>query len=63
MMKCVRLLRFPGCQGTQGGEPKVKRALRKAIFSSRQTMPDLIGPPHRYLWRATASVAKPKQVL
>ena len=28
----VRLVRFPGWQGTQGGEREVKKALRKALF-------------------------------
>ena len=28
----VRLVRFPGWQGTQAGEREVKKALRKALF-------------------------------
>ena len=28
----VRLVRFPGWQGTQAGERQVKQALRKALF-------------------------------
>ena len=29
----VRLVRFPGWQGTQAGEREVKKALRKALFN------------------------------
>ena len=28
----VRLVRFPGWQGTQAGEREIKKALRKALF-------------------------------
>lgn len=28
----MRLIRFPGWQGTQAGEREVKKALRKALF-------------------------------
>lgn len=31
----VRLVRFPGWQGTQAGEREVKKALRKALFKYR----------------------------
>lgn len=31
----VRLLRFPGWQGTQAGEREAKKALRKALFKCK----------------------------
>jgi type I restriction enzyme R subunit len=46
----VRLVRFPGWQGTQGGEREVKKALRKALFKYKlHAEEDLFEKAYNYI--------------